>query len=282
MINLANTENALKTIYLEVMTEILNRKVNPFLTKVEQTTSDVWGKEIRRCVTYNDEYVNLISELKNLYQTIAIPERLISMFANMGMRMFDVLNDEFESLLKKAQFEMSKMLYSPNKTSKDITGIADIFDMSKSLYSVDRSHPLMQPLIKDVSKLTDVAIESVIDELCERGSDIDFIAVSKDVKYAYMERHKNIDIVDLGGFKALSHNGIPMVMDFNIPKRTMYLLSTKSFKLHQLCAWRWLETENGRILQQRDKEGVYKATMVKYCDLMCDRPDRQGMIRIGG
>ena len=75
-----------------------------------------------------------------------------------------------------------------------------------------------------------------------------------------------------GGFKAISYNGIPVVADRFIENGTMYLLNTKDFALHQLCDWRWLEDESGKIIRQKAGYPAYTATLVKYADLICSRP----------
>lgn len=287
MITLQNTENALKTIYLGAMTELLNTKVNPFLTKVKQSTADVWGKEICRFVDDDEQRIQFVSTLKNLYGQIEISDKALHAAAN-GKTMFvDLLDAELQSLLKASRFNLSKMIYGDGTQEQEmrgvqgLTGIGAIFDMSKPLYGKERNvSPIMQPLIQEATELSDVVIEQAIDKLSDRGARTDFIAVSRDIKYEYIERHKNIDVVEMdGGFKAISHNGIPIMADKFIPQGTMYLLDTSMFTLHQLCDWRWLEDERGKILRQ-DEEGTYKATLVKYADLMCDRPDRQGMIKI--
>ena len=51
-ITLQNADNALKTVYLDVITEQLNHNTNPFLAAIEHSTEDVWGKEVRKMVTY--------------------------------------------------------------------------------------------------------------------------------------------------------------------------------------------------------------------------------------
>ena len=47
MVTLQTAENALKTVYLGTINDIINTKVNPLLTKIEQTSQDVVGKEIQ-------------------------------------------------------------------------------------------------------------------------------------------------------------------------------------------------------------------------------------------
>ena len=48
MVTLQSAENALKTLYLGVVSDQLNTNANPLLAMIEQTSSDVWGKEIRK------------------------------------------------------------------------------------------------------------------------------------------------------------------------------------------------------------------------------------------
>ena len=52
MVTLATADNALKEVYLGVVSEQLNTSINPLLAKIKQTTSDVWGKEIRKLAPY--------------------------------------------------------------------------------------------------------------------------------------------------------------------------------------------------------------------------------------
>ena len=81
-----------------------------------------------------------------------------------------------------------------------------------------------------------------------------------------------------GGFNAISFNGIPVVADRFCPRGTMYLLNSADFKLYQLCDWQWMEGENGQILRQVPGKPVYSATLVKYAELICERPQGQGRL----
>ena len=132
--------------------------------------------------------------------------------------------------------------------------------------------------------IDEITIQKAIDRLeYNANSTVDFIAVAADVKYAYQEYMKefkrNVDVMELnGGYKTLSYNGIPLVYDRFIEDGTMYLLDTSAFKLHQLCDWRYLENENGKILRQTQGKPTYTATLVKYCDLICSRPNGQAKL----
>ena len=380
MVTLSNAENALKSVYLGAVTELLNTKTNPLLAKIEQTSSDVWGKEIRKAASYGinggvgagDEdgslpaakstnYLQFVTTLKNLYGQIEISDKAIRASADGRGAFTDLLNNELQGLLDASKFNLGRMLYgdgtgllssvgaetdgmcpvgspqnlieglvvdvytksgvktgtatvayvdrdgkkikfdaTPAGTTtdcvlyvqgskdKEITGLGAIFKGDDSLYGVSRSaHPCMKPYMKDnVGALDEIIMQEAIDRLeMTAGSTVDFIAVSASVKYAYQEYmaqyKRNIDVMELaGGFKTLSYNGIPLVYDRFIEDGVMYLLNTKAFKLHQLCDWQYLETENGKILRQTQGKPTYTATLVKYCDLVCDRPN--GQARLSG
>ena len=97
--------------------------------------------------------------------------------------------------------------------------------------------------------------------------------------YNVLSKYRQCDSIDLvGGSRAITFNGIPVVADRFCPDGTMYLLNTDDFRLHQLCDWQWLEGENGRVLNQIPGKPVYQATLVKYAELMCYRPCGQAML----
>ncbi|MCH5162488.1 MAG: phage major capsid protein [Clostridiales bacterium] len=372
MVTIQNAENALKSVYLGTVTELLNTRVNPLLSKIEQTTSDVWGKEIRTAAkfginggvgagdedgelpgAYGNNYLQFVSTLKNLYGQIEISDKAIRASADGRGAFTDLLNAELEGLLNASKFNLGRMLYGDgtgklatfssttavdnvnnlieglvvdiygtggskkdtarikyvdrstksvvfDKTvsvaagdtmyvqgskDKEITGIGALFN-GTSIYGVEKSaHPFLNPYKKNVGGAIDeIVIQEAIDALeNDAGSTVDFIACSQDAKYSfidYMSGYKrNIDFMELdGGFKTLSYNGLPLVYDRFVPEGSMYLLNTKAFKLHQLCDWRFLETENGKILRQNQGKPTYTATLVKYCDLICSKPNGQAML----
>lgn len=376
MVTLQSAESALKSVYLGAVTELLNTKANPLLAKIEQTSTDVCGKEIRKAAKYGinggvgagDEtgtlptassvsYLQFVATLKNLYGQIEISDKAIRASADGQGAFTDLLNSELTDLLNASKFNLGRMLYGDGsgklatitdvegKTvdstrnlapgllvdvysaagalvanglkitdvsyedgtielsswptslannavmyvqgskNKEITGIGSLFSSSGTLYGLSKSsYSFLNSYSKTSSTLDEIVIQKVIDKLeMESGSVIDFIACSAKAKYAfqdYMASYKrNIDIMELnGGYKSLSYNGIPLVYDRFVPEGQMILLDTKAFKLHQLCDWRYLETENGKILRQTQGKPTYTATLVKYCDLICDRPNGQGRI----
>ena len=174
-----------------------------------------------------------------------------------------------------------------NSKDNEITGVEALFDTSvTTLYGLDKSaNSWLAPYTKAVDgSITDAEIQLAIDSCDENnGSVIDYITCGSKVRrayQAYLANYKSIvDVMELeGGFKAISYSGIPVVTDRFVEDGSMLLLNSKDFKLHQLCDWKWLEGENGNILKQDAGFATYTATLVKYADLMCDRPAGQAKL----
>ncbi|MBQ8320353.1 MAG: phage major capsid protein [Clostridia bacterium] len=384
MVTLQTADNALKSFYLEAVSDTLNRKVNPFFAKVQQSTSDVLGKDVRKLVRYGvhggvgagsetgdlpkaggNNYVQFVAPLKNLYGTIEISDKAIRASAGSEGAFVNLLNDEMEGLVKDATFQFGRMLFGPEKKTQyyfeeiennvltlssvknlfagmtvyvlnesfqtfeavgarrikavnradstitlegtdvlslmgeevsgyiviakdydnELTGLESIFG-SGDLYGIKREdYDFMQPIVKtNVGAIDENVIQKVIDELDEiSGSNVNFIICSWGVRRAlvnyYKEKGMIMQTMEMeGGFKTLSFNGIPVVTDRFCPKGTMYLLNTDDFKLCQLCDWQWLESDDGKILKQVPGKPVYTATLVKYAELICERPAGQAKL----
>lgn len=384
MVTLETAEKALKSVYLNVVADQLNIGVNPLLAKIEQTTSDVWGKEIIKLVPYGinggigagtesgelptpaaNNYDRFKLELKNLYGTIELSDKAIRASQSNTGAFVNLLNAEMEGLLKASKFNLGRMLYgdgsgilatcqqsgsSANNIKVDkvnnlmegmvvdvfskssgsvysdlkgvritaidrvnnvvtvsgsvsssvqdgdtltvqgskeneLTGLGAIFS-DKDLYGLAREdRSWLQPKhYESVGSISSAKIQSAIDYIDEvAGSQIDFIVCSYDVRRAYLDylalTRTNIDYMNLdGGFKALSYNGIPLIADRFVDNGTMYLLNSKDFKMHQLCDWRWLEGDNGKVIKQKAGSATYSATLVKYADMICDKPIGQAKL----
>jgi len=384
MVTMQSADNALKTLYLGVVTEQLNTSINPLLSKIKQSSSDVWGKEIRRLAQYGinggigagtedgllpsaagNNYEQFVLSLKNLYGTIEISDKAIRASENSVGAFVNLLNAEMEGLLKASAFNFSRMLFGDGKGSlttvdnimngsiyvpsvknliegmvidfrssegqlistaaarriltvdridncitvsgatltestvpagsiltvqgsyqQELTGLSALFQSTGSLYGLNRTdNKWMVPYMKtSVGEISETKIQTAIDYLEETaGSQVDFIVCSSGVKRAFQNHlatyKRNIDVLELnGGYKALSYNGIPLISDRFCPEGTMYLLNTKDFTLHQLCDWKWLEGEDGKVIKQVANKPVYTATLVKYADLICSKPIGQAML----
>ena len=382
MVNLETADKALKSVYLGVVTEQLNTAVNPLLTKIEQTSSDVWGKDIIKLVSYGlnggvgagdetgslpmaagNNYAQYKVELKNLYGSIEISDKAIRASQSNVGAFVNLLNAEMEGLLKASKYNLGRMLYGDgngvlamvatasatattsitlssvkkvaigmvidifNKDGEKIIAQARIIDVDRvakiikidkqvsavsttdyitiqnskgfeltglgaifgtnDIYGLTRANNTwLNPYKKDLNNaaLDMGTIQEAIDYIDETtGSAVNFITCAYDVKKAYIKNlsanRLNVDYMTLdGGFKALSYSGIPLVSDKFIEDGEMYLLNTDDFKMHQLCDWRWLEGDNGNVIKQKLGNPTYTATLVKYADIVCDRPCGQAKL----
>ena len=52
MVTMTSADNALKSVYLGAVSEQLDTAINPLLAKIQRSTADVWGKEVRRLAQY--------------------------------------------------------------------------------------------------------------------------------------------------------------------------------------------------------------------------------------
>ena len=184
------------------------------------------------------------------------------------------------------QFSTKTVITLQGSYNNEITGLGAIFSDSATLYGVDKAQnswlaPYVQKSVGDISELT---IQTALDTIEERsGKGVNFIVCSWGVRRALQQlfsaNRRSFDTIELsGGFKAMSYNGIPIVADRFCPEGTMYLLNTDDFTFHQLCDWQWLSDDDGRVLKQVAGKPVYTATLVKYADLICARPNGQGML----
>lgn len=265
-------DNVLSNFYLDVISELLNRH-HPFLSAIERTSSNVWGKEIRKAVRFGDEYEVLKMELANLYGTITISDKAVRASANNSGALVNLLNAEIEDMLKNTKCDIDKQLFNGG----GIVGFNDIFQKSGSLYGVRRDKcPQLIPYIKeDFGELTESKLTDVIDKL---GHEPDFIITT----YENRNRFKDFSdcrIIELkNGYSAYSWNGIVIIADTNCPEDTLYILNSKDFIIHQLCDWMWLRHEDGTILKQHSAKPIHTATLVKYANLMCTNPSHQAML----
>lgn len=382
MVTIDSADKALKSYYLDVVSDSLNTKVNPLLAKFEQTSADVWGKEVRKAVSNGinggfgagtetgalpsaskHNYQQMVLTLKNLYGTMEITDKAVRAASGNSGAFLNLLEAEMENLIRSAKLNFGRMLFGDgrgvlgtvvsvsgnvltldnvngifegmivdvisgdsdsvtvggrrvgtvdrsNKTivlegaviaastiaaddyvtvqgsyENELTGLGAIFGSDGTLYGIDRdTYKWLNPYTKTSTSVSDTIIQGVIDTVEENsGYTADMLVCSSGVKRAYIDylvtNRTNVEYITLDdGTKAISYGGIPLVVDRFCPAGTMYALHTPSFRIYQLCDWRWLEGDDGRVLKQMAGKPVYNATLVKYADILCERPNAQGAI----
>ena len=130
MVTMTSADKALKSLYLDVVAEQLNTNVNPLLSAINKTSSDVWGKEIRKLAQYGinggigagtetgdlpdasgNNYEQFVLSLKNLYGTIEISDKAVRASENSVGAFVNLLNAEMEGLVKSSAFNFGRMLF---------------------------------------------------------------------------------------------------------------------------------------------------------------------------
>ncbi len=163
MVTTSTADSALKSYYLDVVGEQLNKTANPFLAAVKQTTADVWGRDVRKLVRVGvsggvgagteegdlpksggTNYAQFVSTLKNLYGTIEISDKAIRASGNSEGAFVNLLNDEMDGLIKSSSYNFGRMLFG------DGTGVlAQVTDASDGV-KVDTLRNLAIGMIVDL------------------------------------------------------------------------------------------------------------------------------------
>lgn len=175
-------------------------------------------------------------------------------------------------------------VYLKNSKDKEFIGLKGLCDPAiTNLYGIDRtvvSYMTGGAETIQSAQLTLPKVMKYIDDVrLNYDGNIDFITCGfgfrRDLQSKLKAMTSNVDIQNLqGGFKSISFNGIPIVATRFCEDKTAYFLDSSVFHLHQLCDWTWLSNNKGEVLHQREGYATHCATLVKYCDLICDRPNR--------
>ena len=164
MITTATADSVLKSYYLDAVAEQLNKAANPFLAAIEQTSSDVWGKDVRKAAVYGVHggvgagtedgnlpagngagYAQLVSTLKNLYGRIEISDKAVRASRSDEGAFVDLLNTEMEQLVRSSSFNFGRMLFG------DGTGkLATVGSVSGTTYTLNSAINLAVGMVVDV------------------------------------------------------------------------------------------------------------------------------------
>ena len=178
------------------------------------------------------------------------------------------------------------VLYAAGSKGNEIVGLKGIVD-NTTLYGVSKSsYPVMNAM-KITAASTDAFdeeyVQSIIDKLEMNGTNVNFINCSYELKRLYQKYltiyNKNIPYTTLeDGMKVLTHFGTPIVPTNHVGAGEVYFLNTDDFTFYELGDWKWLEDESGRVLKQHASKPAYSATLVKYTELVCQKPSGVGFV----
>ena len=163
----------------------------------------------------------------------------------------------------------------------ELTGIASVMD-DATLYNINRANNRWMNPIQDAvgGAISETVIQWGIDESDIRaGGEINFIYTSHGVKRAYQAlltaQKRLTNTMDLkGGYKTISYNDIPIASDKYAPAGRMRMLDLNNWSLYEMADWDWMDRD-GAMLSRVAGRPAYEATLLKYCDLGCDKPGAQ-------
>lgn len=217
MVTTQTADNVLKSYYLDAIGQQLDLSVNPFLAQIKKTTSDVWGKDVRKTVRLgvnggigagtesgnlpaagSTGYTQFVAPLKNLFGVIEITDKALRASASQEGAFVDLLNDEMDSLVKSASFHFGRMLFG------DGSGLlATIQSAESTTYTVDSVRNLAEGMIVDVYNAggspsgagrTVVSVDRANKTVVLSGS-----AISSPENYGiYLQHSKDQEITGLG------------------------------------------------------------------------------------
>lgn len=177
-------------------------------------------------------------------------------------------------------------IYVHNSKGNEIIGLKGIVSNS-TLYGVDRSaYPIMNARTYSATSsdaFDEDFVQKVIDDLETAGTVVNFINCSYDLKRVYQKYmtlyKKNIEYTTLeDGMKVLTHFGTPIVPTNQVASGECYFLNTDDFTFYELGDWKWLEDESGRVLKQHPTKPAFSASLVKYTELVCQKPNGVALV----
>ena len=296
---LRRVDDYLKNLYLGTVRDALDT-CHPILARIEQTSNDVWGKDICKlecCESdANGKTNQYVSSLKRIYMVLKLPNEMA--FVDDRAMMYTV-NKAISNMQNSARQVMSLELFSDGCghiehrmfngihnnfvfLPQKISGLGYIFNNDRSLYGLKRDRDSRKACILDWGeKSGNRLLNDLTDKVTESNCDVIVTSskVRQHIQNTLIANRQNIDILSFNGHKAISINGVPLFADKNCTD-DIYILNTQDFKLERLHDWLWLEDDDGSIIHKMSISDGYYAVLVKYVDLLCENVQNQTRIKV--
>ncbi len=216
MITTQTADNVLKSYYLEAVSDQLDKSANPLLAQIKKTTSDVWGKDVRKLIRYGinggigagsesgtlpsaagNTYAQFVAPLKNLFGYIEISDKAIRASQNAEGAFVNLLNDEMDGLVKSSSYNFGRMLFG------DGSGLLGKITASEStVYTVDSVRNFAEGMIVDVYNASSSAATGRTVVSVDRNKStvtLSGSAISTPTGYSiYLQHSKGLEITGLG------------------------------------------------------------------------------------
>ncbi len=164
MVTTQSADSVLKSYYLDAVTRQLDLTANPLLAAIERTTSDVWGKDVKKPVIYGvhggvsagkedgslpatagNGYAQLTASLKNLYGQIEITDKALRASQSNEGAFVDLLDTELTGLVRSASFNLGRMLFGDGSGK-----LATVSSAADGVYTMDTVRNLAVGQIVDI------------------------------------------------------------------------------------------------------------------------------------
>ena len=171
MLTISNADKILRSVYLDAVAEEIKENTSPFISRLEETSEYLAGKEIVSpcriginggvgCVSEtgnlptagSPNYINLKAGLCNVYGNLEISDKLLRLGQGSPSSVVNVLNHEMENLLKSAKFNMRRMLFQNG--SGVLAAIDSHTTSTGTVLSVDSTKNLVEGMIIDINGTT--------------------------------------------------------------------------------------------------------------------------------
>ena len=271
MITLQTIENALKDVYLGVVSHQLDCCADVVLGKIKQTSNDVYGKDIKKLIILNDEETLLFKESLETYScNICVSDKELRNCMSSANAFVNLINDRVEHMVNNMQTKLKNDFYLKLQFLLD--------NGNEELYGIKRKdNREVNATIKTLPEFDVNDIQKIIDE---NNPFVNVMICSPKIRRNFVEyltkTHQQQRVVeDINGFKNLAFNENIIINSANIPDNEIYLIDTNDFECQQLCSWEWSSNENNKILRMKQNKPEYEATLIKYMNYICKNPSGQ-------
>lgn len=173
-VTMETAEQALKILYLGVLRDQLNTKVDAFYNKIKSSSKHVVGKEVRQMAPYGinggvgagtetgylpkaggNQYKQFVTDTKNLYGVIEISDKSIKASANNAGAFVNLLNQELQGLVRASKFNLSRMLHTDGS---GILTVCKANDVATTTLEVESTKYLIEGLTIDIRNSNGVVV----------------------------------------------------------------------------------------------------------------------------
>ncbi len=178
------------------------------------------------------------------------------------------------------------LIYVSGNKGLELTGLQAVFEASE-LYGLNRTtYPVLKAQRVNINgEVAEVKIQKAIDDAERRaGAKINFLHCSYGVRRAYQNlltlQKRIVNTIQLkGGWSALAYNDIPLAADKYIKAGKCFCLDLSDWKLYHMGDYEWLDAD-GAMLSRVANKPAWEATLVRYCDIGCQKP--RGQVELYG